>query len=316
MTTALGVAPVKSGDASVGVSPLTHRRIIDAQWSSTGVLTGLDAAGRTDMRYNVSAGVAVVARDDGADGCTIAYWAGGQTPEVKPGDPSNPRVDSIWVKANNPEHGDTDNQVVIGVTSGVASANPVAPDVTSGGLVIGTRLVPAGATSTSSTTQFWPQRHAIPYGASLGRLAYNVRNYEGPANVSDAGKDYYENSVQFYVPTRRLVEFRFSAIAASCRHDDPSKPTESATDMACWYVGVQLDGKDVPGGGGQFQVSRAWEPVQLNVLAVVDEGVHTARTRNHRVQWGENVYFICHTDSSQTYPGRTLEVWDRGVVAE
>lgn len=37
------------------------------------------------------------------------------------------------------------------------------------------------------------------------------------------------------------------------------------------------------------------------------------RTRNHRVTWGENVYFICHSDGKENYPGRTLEVWDRGV---
>ena len=67
------------------------------------------------------------------------------------------------------------------------------------------------------------------------------------------------------------------------------------------------------GGGGQFQVSRAWQPVHLNTLVQLSAGWHTVRTRNHRVMWGENVYFICHSDSKENYPGRTLEVWDRGV---
>ena len=131
--------------------------------------------------------------------------------------------------------------------------------------------------------------------------------------MSDGGKDYFEQDTSFFLPTDRLVELRYTACAAACRHDDPKKPTEDATQMACWYVGFQVDGKDVSGGGGQFQVSRAWQQVHLNALVSLQAGWHTVRTRNHRVTWGENVYFICHSDSKENYPGRTLEVWDRGV---
>lgn len=53
--------------------------------------------------------------------------------------------------------------------------------------------------------------------------------------------------------------------------------------------------------------------MHLNALVSLQAGWHTVRTRNHRVTWGENVYFICHSDGKENYPGRTLEVWDRGV---
>ena len=174
-------------------------------------------------------------------------------------------------------------------------------------------LVPAGMTQTKSCSSDGAERYAMPYGASRGRLACNVRNYEGPSNFSDGGKDYFEQDTDFYLPTDRLIELRYRATACACRHDNPKKPTEDATQMACWYVGFQIDGKDVAGGGGQFQVSRAWQQVHLNALVELKAGWHTVRTRNHRVTWGENVYFICHSDSKENYPGRTLEVWDRGV---
>ena len=65
--------------------------------------------------------------------------------------------------------------------------------------------------------------------------------------------------------------------------------------------------------GTSFEASRAWQQVHLNALVSLQAGWHTVRTRNHRVTWGENVYFICHSDGKENYPGRTLEVWDRGV---
>ena len=309
-TTALGIMQDSSG---AGVSPLTHRRIIKAKWANKGVVTGLTVSGRSDLTYSVAAGMAVVSRSD-SDGYAEAYWEGGQTPAVSAGNSSNPRIDTIWLKAYDLQQGDPDNRVHVGVTQGTPGSNPVAPSAPSGCLAIARMRVPAGATSTASAQLTSQREYAIPYGATLGRLAYNVRNYEGPSNYTDDGKDYYENSVQFTVPTDRIVEFRFTACACACKSGDITQPTLEPLDTACWYVGVQLDGKDVPGGGAQFQLFRAWEPVALSVITTVTRGTHTARTRNHRVPWGNNVYFVAHTDSTQTYQGRTLEVWDRGVA--
>lgn len=311
-TTALGIRP--DGD-NQGVSPSVHRHIISAQWNNDGIIQGLGVTGRSDLTYQVGAGTALIQPDGQSGEAVLAYWPGGQTEAVSAGNAGLPRYDVIWLRAHDLDKGDSDNHVVVGVTQGTPAADPDLPldQVPSDVVRLTAMYVPAGMTQTSSATTAGAERWAMPYGASKGLLGRNVRNYEGPANMGDGGKDYYEQDTKFYLPTDRLIELRFTATACACMHSNPSKPTENATEMACWYAGFQLDGKDVEGGGGQFQVSRAWQQVHLNALVSVPSGWHTVRMRNHRTGWGENVYFIAHSDRQQTYPGRTLEIWDRGV---
>lgn len=308
-TTALGIAQSSDGQ---GVTPITHRRIIGAEWPNVGIVSGLEVSGRADLSYDVSAGCAVCSRG-GSDGSTMAYWEGGAAGPVSSGDPANPRIDVVWIRANDLQQGDPDNLVHVGVTEGTPSPSPVAPSVPAGCTPLIENVMPAGATSTSSALENSLRKYAIPFGASLGLLGRSVLNYEGPGDYGDGGKDYFELSTQFTVPTDRLVEFRFAACVCAASAQDPNQPTGDAGDTSAWYVGIQLDGVDVVGGGGQFQVSRAWEPVSLSVVTEVKAGTHVARTRNHRVGWGNNVYFVCHTDATQTYQGKTLEIWDRGV---
>lgn len=310
-TTALGVSPNTDG---VGVTPLAHRQVLGAQWNNTGIITGLSVTGRSDLRYNVSAGVAVCSRGD-TDGKTLAYYEGGQTPATSAGDPSNPRIDVIWVKANNQvEYKDSDNLVTVGVTQGTPSASPVAPSIPAGCTVLRRMRVPASMTVTTSATASDSADYAIPYSASMGRLAYFENRAEGPANFSNKVVEYYDEAVTFDVPTDRLLELRYRATACCAMRGHPDKPTENAGEMACWFVCFQLDGQDVPNSGGQFQVSRAWQPVMISTLVQVGAGRHTVRIRNHRVPWGENVYFVCHSNKEETFSPRVLEVWDRGTA--
>lgn len=309
-TTALGIMQASDG---AGLDPLTHRRIIKGRWSNTGVVSGLSVTGRSDLSYQVASGVAVASRS-GSDGYVELYFEGGTAGPVEAGDPSNPRIDAVWVKAGDIQQGDPDNRVHVGVAQGTPSASPVCPSVPAGCTIIAQMRMPAGSTKTSSATRSAVADSAIPYGASLGLLTSSRLNYEGPSNWTDDGRDYYENSVQFSIPTDRVIEFRYTACVCAASATNPSVATQNNLDTACWYVGIQLDGKDVTGGGGQFQVFRAWEPVTLSVVTTVSAGTHTARTRNHRVQWGCNLFFVAHTDKTQTYQGRTLEVWDRGVA--
>lgn len=309
-TTALGIMQDSAGN---GVDPHTHRKIIQARWSNPGVITGLSVTGGSGLTYSVSAGCAVVTRGE-SDGYAEAYFEGGSTPAVSAGDPSNPRVDLVWIKANDIQQGDDDNRVHVGVTSGTPAASPVAPSAPAGCLPIASMLVPAGATSTASAQMDSERDYAIPYGATMGLIGQSVLNYEGPSDYTDDGKDYYENAITFAIPTKRVLELRFTACASAASSTDVTQPTTEPLDTACWYVGIQLDGSDIQGGGGQFQVFRAWQPVMLSVVVEVEAGTHTVRTRNHRVQWGNNIYFTAHTDADQTYQGRTLQVWDRGVA--
>lgn len=320
MTVALGIAPDSSG---TGVDPLTHRKLIMGHWNNVGIISNsrskadempLNVTGRSDLRYDVAAGAAVCSRGR-ADGYTEAYWAGGQSPAIPTPDPNNGRCDYVWIRANDPTQGGSSNQVEIGVTAGTPAANPGYPTWPSDATVIAMVSVPAGATSTKQC-EILRGNWALAAGGNLSRIAVDVNNYEGPGDYGDGGKDYFEQEMSFTLPSDRIIEFRYTATACCADPNDPSKPSYDASRFACWYVGVQLDGVDIPNGGGQFQVSRAWQQVHLNVVHTVSAGTHTVRTRNHRVTWGENVYFVAHTDEKETYPGRTLEVWDRGPVAD
>ena len=169
-TVALGVSPDTNG---VGVTPLVHRRIIGAQWANTGLVDGLNVTGRSDLRYNVSAGVAVCSRGD-SDGKTLAYYEGGKTNAVAAGDPSNPRIDIVWIQAHNlMEYKDSDNYVTVGVTQGSPSASLAEPTIPAGATMLRKMKMPAGASSTASAVQMWSADYAIPHGASLGKIGEN-----------------------------------------------------------------------------------------------------------------------------------------------
>lgn len=316
MVTALGIAPDINGN---GVDDVTHRRILEGHWEQPGVIRTsgfgnadqLKVKGASGLTYAVNPGNIVYSRS-ATNGVVEAFWPGGNTPPVAAGDANYPRIDTIWISAHDLRLGDPDNQVTLGVTSGTPAYDPMPPNLHEDEFMVAQMLVPAGMTQTTACSTNAVALSAIPYATPLGLIARNVRNYEGTANYQDAGKDYFEQETQFALNGPRTLELRFSATACACKKGNPSKPTDNATDMACWYVGLQLDGKDIDGGGGQFQVSRAWEPISLNVIVTVPAGTHTVRTRNHRVTWGENVYFICHSDAKETYRGRVLEIWDRG----
>lgn len=308
MTTALGVAPDANG---VGLDPLTHRLLIKQHWNNTGVVMGLTVSGRGDLRYQVSAGAAICSMS-AADGYTEAYWNGGVTENaVDAGDSTYSRIDVVYMLSNTVA---SDNTVHVMVAQGTPSASPVIPSLPAGAQPLAYRLMPANASTTGSSTPTGDVDFATSRSGIIGRLCHETESADGPANFNGKPDDYYSLNCSTWLPTDRIVECRFSGIACAADHANPSKPTANATQMACWYAGIQLDGVDIPGGGAQFQVSRAWQPFELNVILTVKAGWHQFRLRNHRVPWGENVYFICRSDGSQTFPPRTLEVWDRGVA--
>ena len=78
MSTALGVSADQDNN---GCTPLDHRMIIGSNYLNCGIKNGLGVKGRSDLRYQVDAGVAVTSRGD-ADGKMEAYFEGGATPET------------------------------------------------------------------------------------------------------------------------------------------------------------------------------------------------------------------------------------------
>lgn len=146
--TAFGVAQTSAG---VGTTDTDMRKIIAAQWESTGVIDGLAVTGTTSLYYKVAAGVAVCSKG-ASDGKTLAYFSGGSTPTVSANSSGNPRIDCIWITAHDATHGDSDNLVTLGVTQGTAAATPTAPTIPTYATLLAAMLVPAGATTTATAT--------------------------------------------------------------------------------------------------------------------------------------------------------------------
>lgn len=314
-TTALGI--MQSGDGA-GVDPLTHRRIIRGRWSNTGIITGLEVTGGSGLTYSVSAGNAVLSRSD-SDGFTEAYWEGGATPAVSTGDPSNPRVDTIWLKAHDTQQGDPDNRVHVGVTQGTPSSSPVAPPAPSGCLAVARMLVPAGATSTASAQQTSARDYAIPYGSTLGLLAYNqdTRNMFGSKVV---GQTYVENSVSVTVPTDRLLELVYSATFTNADIDEGTWGGDSIGAISWGVYAFMMDGKEIAHSGCEWQGSNnVWEDHEVHCLVTVSAGTHSFAVKNglfgHK-RASDGPYFAYGaTDKNPAgYKGRILQVWDRGVA--
>lgn len=307
-TVALGVSPDLKG---VGVTPLVHRRIIAAQWANTGLVDGLNVTGRNDLRYNVSAGVAVCSRGD-ADGKTIAYYEGGQTGAVAAGDPSNPRIDIVWIQAHNlMEYKDSDNYVTVGVTQGSPSASLAEPTIPAGATMLRKMKMPAGATSTSSAVQMWSADYAIPYGASLGKIGENWdrRDMTGDPTV---GRYWFEQEVEFSLPSDRMLELSFKcnlSSAGATSWSDMSHRTE-------WAVGFQIDGKDLDHSCANFVSYGAWETHETSYVTAVNKGRHTARLRTW-LQYGNAPVFHYNAsqgDNNALWCGRRFIIWDRGQV--
>ena len=298
MTTALGVAPDSTGR---GVDPPTHRRIIKAHWENVGVVCGLDVTGRSDLRYNVAAGVAVCSRGN-ADGYTEAYWSGGQTVAVSAGDPSNPRIDVIWIKANDVSQGDRDNQVTVGVTQGTPSTNPVAPSVPSGCTRLMSMRMPAAASSTQSATMVDTQDYAIPYGANLGVLARIAENRDMQASSNPAYTAPFLIDT-FKMPTdRNLLLTMYACVSA------PSK--NGAKGVAA--VRFVVDGNLYT--TRKIEYTDSWVTHECTCSLQLAKGPHTTGVAMFNEQGPGYVTHYGVKDNGDTYVGRVLVVKDEGVA--
>lgn len=134
--------------------------------SSANVVTGA-----TDMSYNV-AGCNPVVNRAANEGVYLMSFTG-TTNIVTGAAPStgNARWDLVYVKQNDPDKGDPDNQAVLGVVQGTAAPTPVKPtaSVPAGGYVLAESYVPSGVSSTSAAgvviTQTWV--HTAMRGAPI-----------------------------------------------------------------------------------------------------------------------------------------------------
>lgn len=294
-TTALGIAPDSTG---AGVDPLTHRKIIQGRWQSTGVVSGLAVSQRADLAYDVAPGVAVLSRSE-ADGFVEAYWPGGRV-QTKAGDPSSPRVDAVYLVARDASQGDADSRVAAGVAQGQPSASPAPPALPAGALAVAWLRVEAGATATQGAASVQQADYAIPYGASMGLLGeyWDKRSYVGNPDPID----FFGMACRVSVPTDRLVRV---SVAVNYSSSDVTKPSEET-------YAVQVDGADVPYQAARFSSQQSWETHTFEAIVELARGDHQVRLRN-RHTYGPAASYHYGGDGAE-FVGRRLTVWDAGVA--
>ncbi|MEY8436157.1 hypothetical protein AAK967_00195 [Atopobiaceae bacterium 24-176] len=292
-TTAFGVANV--GDQ--GTSPLAMRRSIEVLFDAPGVVSGL-AVSPAAGGYAVAAGLAVTKRGP-SDGMALAWHDGGTAAPAHPSNPSsNPRLDVVWLVSHDPQYGDGDNLVALGVTEGSAAANPAVPSVPSYATVLAVMRVPAGATTLSSATRQSAGPAAIVRGATMGILGHkvNTSNAQGTAAWSTVC------SCTFTLPVGRAVRI------------------DTVTSMrgAVKNVGTACDGSmhlrllvdDRQEIRWERQLRSAVTCEALPYTKVLGAGTHTVALQGSD---GTSGWTPCYSHSNGTkWPGQVLTVVDEG----
>lgn len=304
MSTALGVAPDSEGQ---GCDALTHRRVIAGQWASTGVLSGLEVSGRQDLRYGVSPGLAVCSMGE-TDGMSIAWWDGGGSPytenTVEAGDSAYPRIDAVYIIAYT---GQPDNRVHVKVKQGTPSASPVRPTVEAGGQVVGWRRMPAGATSTAAAMDEGDIDYAISYQSSMGLLAEYVDRRKDVFGYGTPRDWVVEYPLTFYLPTDRQVELTYDA--------DVAYGNANSGDWGSWAVTFRLDDEDIPYSTRETHLMHGvWVHARNDLLLNIPRGEHTVMVKQGLAsKTGSGDVYMHYGDyDGLSYPGRTVQAWDRG----
>ena len=285
-----------------GLTALDYRKILKGFYPNPGIVSGGTVTGNSSLTYHVVPTTAVI--DRGSDGTRLVYFEGGDTPAVAAGDAANRRIDVIWLKADDPALDGGSNKVVLGVTQGTPSANPAVPQLDSGKLALMEKLVQPGATNLSTGSgDNRSYNYAIPYGASIGLLGESWLRFDATGD-STIGNHYYEQPIDFWLPTDRLIEFRFWV-------------NYSASDykLSEWALHFQVDGVGLDHAASVFRGEQTWETHYASYIATVPAGSHTARVDTW-LQYGAAPVFHFNGDSTHAplWIGRRFQVWDRGVA--
>ena len=277
-----------------GLTALDYRKILQGFYPNPGIVKGGTVTGNSSLTYHVAPTVAVI--DRGADGTRLVYFSGGDTPAVTAGDASNRRIDVIWLKANDPALDGGSKEVVLGVTQGTPSANPVVPQLDSGKLALMEKLVQPGATNLSTGSgDNRSYNYAIPYGASIGRIGYGE-------NTTTVTQDWRPNIWWSQAPltTQSLPVDRSVTVRFVYRASAPSEQISS------FYVRLKVDGQVMTDGQDECPVFRVWARQQVSFPIVLSGG------RSHSID-----VEICPNTNSNAFTWRGLryvEVVDSGVA--
>ena len=322
---ALGTPPDANGN---GVSAHAHRRIMRYLWANPGIVgqdpydLSLRVNGRSDLQYSVTRGMCVIPRDESwSEGFYEAYIDKTVVGPVSAGDPTHPRIDVIWIRANDlvfsdrPEGTDSDgqslpptNRIEVGVTQGTPAASPTEPSVPDRAWRLGAMLMPAGATSTASATQYGNIDYAMPYGAEMGIIARVAENKDLQASSNPPYKNPILNHTAYFPTDRNILLHAYICVST------PSKTT-AGTTRGVAAVQFYVDGQKYT--TRKVEYTEAWVTYELTASVQVDAGQHTFGIAMYNEQGGGYVTHYSNNDPDDRgnlYVGRVLVIKDEGVA--
>jgi hypothetical protein len=274
--------------------------MIERALMNPGVISGLGVTATSGLTWQVGEGVAAVSRG-AADGLVLAYTPAA-TVQASAGPASGSRIDRLWVRQHDPDQGDADNLVEVGVTEGTAAASPTAPSIPAGAQEIRRFLVPSGMTATTSATPQGSINWATPYGGTLGALIDYTDTDNGTAHFD---KDYVILNKSFYVPTKRLVSAKIITTCVSC-----DQSGALGTTPASLYQKLLVDGSQII----------QWEqdlPIQI-AGARMFEWSFTVAAGTHTLKYIQNRGVgnaFRHYYSANGWAGTRVQLIDEGVSA-
>ena len=291
-----------------GLTALDYRKILQGVYPNPGIVSGGTVTGNSSLTYHVSPTVAVI--DRGSDGTRLVYYAGGDTPAVAAGDASNRRIDVIWLKANDPALDGGSKEVVIGVTQGTPSTNPVVPTLDSGQLALMEKLVQPGTTNLSTGSgDNRSYNYAIPYGGSFGRLAYS--QVTADYTIQEDNQWHTQCFAKFWVPSDRLVTVEWKACTTV---GSGTNASDANANMGSYYLQILVDGNVVNEINSAIGV-KADEVTSFRYDYVATVSYDINVTAGSHIVMAK----VYGNKGHWTYPvtfknGRQIKVMDRGVA--
>lgn len=257
MTSGWGVDATLNGSGvpTSGTTDDDVRKVWGALYTP-GIISGCTVTtSPSSMTYTVASGVVAVKT---ADGERVMAPVQGQAVTTAPAPSSGSRVDIIYAQQRYPDV-EGDSNVVLGVAETLPSR----------AVAIKKFTVAAGKTNTDSVVQYTGVDYSIPYGATLGELAYYQYTSTGssgllPNSLTRIG------TKSWSIPTDRRIKFKVQACisANAAAGFDASK--------YCEYGFLpNIDGGDMclfstPG------LHQAWQTVYFERTITVLAGEHTS----------------------------------------
>lgn len=257
MTSGWGVDATIDGTglATSGTTATDVRKVWGALYSA-GVISGCTVTTSSSaMTYTVASGVVAIKATSGE---VVMAPVAGTTITTAPAPVSGSRVDIIWARQHYPSQ-EGDSIVEVGVSDTLPTR----------AVAIKKYTVAAGKTNTSALVQYGSVDYSIPYGATLGQLAYYQYTSGGlsgdlPNSLTRVG------TKTFSIPTDRQIKFRVQAVISA-----DFGASKWDTSHYCEYGFIpSIDGGDIclfstPG------LHQAWQTVYFERTITVFAGTHT-----------------------------------------